>query len=59
MFERFSKELEVQGLSIDTFFIKRSLHFARNRNKNTIEVFNLEFDSVLRSTVEMIRNRML
>ncbi len=59
MFERFSKELEGQGLSIDTFFIKRSLHFARNRNKNTIEVFNLEFDSVLRSTVEMIRNRML
>ncbi len=55
MFHLFKKELTKQKLDIDDFLIKRSLHSARNRHKNIIEVFNLEFDSVLRSTVEMIR----
>lgn len=55
MLSSFRKEIKDKGLNIPDFFLNQSLEIARNRYNNVIETFNLETDSVLRKTVEMIR----
>ena len=50
------REIAKRGLVISDIFLKQSLHYAQNRQKNKIEVFNLDVDTVLRKTVEMLRD---